>query len=144
MKQLLIAVLAVALGLAAMLAQTAVAQVGTNGFVAGKETGTASAAVSKTISLPGDQLLTVVWTASGGNFGSKFALVSVSVDNSNFILVDNVSLSTNTKVAKWYSEGTKATTVAVNPAVYPFVKLETSAGNSGVTETITWTAQRLH
>ena len=144
MKTILIAVLVVSGVLAAALAQSTYAQVKTDGFVAGREVGTASAAVTKTIALPGDQILGVLWTASGGNFGSKFGLVSVSVDNTNFVLVDNVSLSTNTKVGKWYSEGTKATTVAVNPAVFPFVKLQTSAGNSGVTETITWTAQRLH
>lgn len=120
---------------------SAVAQT-TGGTVSGSETGTASGAVTKTVELSNNKILAVLWTAAGGNFGSKFGLVSVSVDGSAFILVDNVTLSTNTTVGKYYSDSTKATTVAINPATFPFVKLQTSAGNTGVTETITWQAVR--
>jgi hypothetical protein len=145
MQKLVIIATLLAIAVAITIAPTAYVTVNaqtTGGSVAGSETGAAAAAVTKTVELNNDKILTVLWTASGGNFGSKFGLVSVSVDNSAFILVDNVSLSTNTKVGKYYSDSTKATTVAINPATFPFVKLQTSAGNTGVTETITWQAIR--
>jgi len=140
----LFAILSVAILM--IVAQTANAQGAgaVNGYLAGVETGTASAAVSKTLQTQDSDKLSFILQASGGNFGSKFGLVSVSVDGTNFILVDNVTLSTNTLVAKNYSDTTLASTVAVNPAMFPFVKIATSAGNTGVTEKITFVIQQTH
>lgn len=122
--------------------QSASAQAAVAGYQSGVETGTASAAVSKTIGTDNANKLSFILTASGGNFGSKFGLVSVSADGTNFILVDNITLSTNTLIAKNYASGSLASTVAVNPAMFPFVKIATSAGNTGVTEKITFVVQR--
>ena len=137
----LVAILTFAIAVVAT-TQNVSAQNSVNGYLAGVETGTASAAVSKTIGTSNADKLSFILTASGGNFGSKFGLVSVSVDGTNFILVDNVTLSTNTLVAKNYSDTTLASTVAVNPAMFPFVKIATSAGNTGVTEKITFVVQQ--
>ena len=125
-------------------AQTANAQGAgvVNGYLSGVETGTASAAVSKVIQNPDADELAFILTASGGNFGSKFGLVSVSVDGTNFVQVDNITLSTNTVVAKNYSDTSLASSVAINPAVFPFVKIATSAGNTGVTEKISFVSQQ--
>jgi len=123
-------------------AQSANAQGAVNGYLSGVETGTASAAVTKIIQNQDADKLSFILTASGGNFGSKFGLVSVSVDGTNFIQVDNITLSTNTAVAKNYSDTSLASSIAINPAVFPFVKIATSAGNTGVTEKISFVSQQ--
>lgn len=141
-KSILTTLLLLTFAISMIAVQSANAQGAVNGYLAGSETGAASAAVSKTIGTDNANKLSFILTASGGNFGSKFGLVSVSTDGTNFILIDNITLSTNTLIAKNYTDGNPASTVAINPAVFPFVKIATSAGNSGVTEKITFVLQR--
>jgi hypothetical protein len=107
----------------------------------GNTTGTASAAVSKEIEMKQLDELSILLTASGGNFGSKFLIVQASANCQNYFTVDNITLSTATTKGVEYSGASKATTVPVNPAVFPCVKAFTSAGNTGVTETITYSAR---
>jgi hypothetical protein len=107
----------------------------------GRQVGTAAAVITKTVNMHGLDELSLVLQASGGNFGSKYWLISVSVDNSNFIQVDNISLSTNTISVKQYDSAHLASGAAINPALFPYVKAATSAGNSGVTPTLTWSAR---
>lgn len=142
MQKIALALILAAVALSMLAAQTSFVAAQVGGTDSGRTVGTAAAAVTKTIETSSQKHLAFLLSASGGNFGSKFGLVSVSVDGTNFILVDNITLGTNTSIGKNYSDTHLATTVAVNPVLFPFVKIATSAGNSGVTETITWTAQR--
>jgi hypothetical protein len=130
-----------AFGFIAVSMQNVVAQTVLQGYpTSGRTSATVSTALTKTINMHGFNALSLVLQASGGNFGSKFMLVSVSVDNTNFIQIDNVSLSTNTISVKQYDSAHLGTGVAINPALFPFVKVAQSAGNSGVTPTLTWSA----
>jgi hypothetical protein len=142
MQKIALALIVVVVAFSMLAAQTSFVAAQVGGTDSGRTVGTVAAAVSKTIETNTQKQLAFLLTASGGNFGSKFGLVSVSVDGTNFVLVDNVTLGTNTVIAKNYSDAHLATTVAVNPVLFPFVKIATSAGNTGVTETITWTVQR--
>lgn len=136
----LVAILAT--GFIAVSMQQAYAQTVLQGYPStGRTVGTVATALSKTINMHGLKELSLVLQASGGNFGSKFWLISVSVDNSNFIQVDNVSLSTNTISVKQYDDNHLASGAAINPAIFPYVKAVQSAGNTGVTATITWSAR---
>lgn len=135
--------LAIALGSMALLnAQTASAA--RFGEVSGATTGTASGIVTKTLTMKDDKSLYLILNAAGGNFGSKYlgVFVAQSETPTTFLLIDNLSLSTNTKIGKTYDATHLGTTVAVNPAVYPIVKVATNAGNTNVTSTISYLALR--
>ena len=132
----------IALAVIMIAAQTAYSQGAVDGYLAGSSTGANGSAVSKIIGTDKANELSVILTAAGGNFGSKFGLVSVSVDGSTFIQVDNFTLSTNTLVAKVYNSSALIADVPVNPAVFPFVKIATSAGNTNVVETISFVLKR--
>jgi len=111
-------------------------------FTTGKVTSAVAGTVTKTIKMQNAKELNLILTASGGNFGSKFLIIQTSIDNSVFTTVDNITLSTNTIKAVAYSAASKATTVPVNPAAWPYVKVFTSAGNAGVTSTLTYSGIR--
>jgi hypothetical protein len=129
-------------GFIAISMQQVMAQTVLQGYPStGRQVGTVSTALTKTVNMHGLDELSLVLQGSGGHFGSKYWLISVSVDNSNFIQVDNISLSTNTISVKQYDSAHLASGVAVNPALFPYVKAAQSAGNSGTTPTITWSAR---
>jgi hypothetical protein len=102
------------------------------------KTGNVNTTLSATINMFSSNDLAVLLTASGGNFSSADATVSVSADNENFIAVDTVGLGTATTVGLEYHEDRNATTIGINPALYPFVKVSVPA-ITGVTVTATWT-----
>ena len=108
----------------------------------GKVTGTQNGTVTKTIPMHTNSELALILKATGGNFGSKFFIVQVAHDCSTFVTVDNISLTTLTIKGVQYSDSSKATTVPVNPADFPCVKAFTSAGVTGVTESLTYSARR--
>jgi hypothetical protein len=136
----LVAILAA--GFISITLQTTNAQTVLQGYPStGRTVGTVAVALTKTINMHSLDELSLVLQASGGNFGSKFMLISVSVDNSNFIQVDNVSLSTNTISVKQYDSAHLASGVAINPALFPYVKVAQSAGNTGVTATLTYSGR---
>jgi hypothetical protein len=111
-------------------------------FTTGKVTSTSGGVVNKVIKMQNARELNLILTATGGNFGSKFLIVQTSIDNSVFTTVDNISLTTTTLKAVAYSQASKATTVPVNPAAYPWVKVFVSAGNTGVTENLYYSGIR--
>jgi hypothetical protein len=129
-------------GFIAISMQQVMAQTVLQGYPStGRTVGTVAVALTKTINMHGLDELAFALQASGGNFGSKFLLVSVSVDNSNFIQIDNISLSTNTISVKQYDATHLGTGVAINPAIFPYVKVAQSAGNTGVTATLTYSGR---
>lgn len=137
---ILLVLLTVAISVTAI--QSVNAQGAVDGYLAGSQTGANGSAVSKIVGTDNANQLSFILTADGGNFGSKFGLVSVSVDGSTFIQVDNITLSTNTIVARNYNSTNSIADVPVNPAIFPFVKIETSAGNTNVIETISFVLKR--
>jgi hypothetical protein len=114
------------------------------GEVSGSEAGTAAGIVTKTITMKDDKSLYLILKAAGGNFGSKYLGVFVAQTETptTFLLIDNISLSTNTIIGKTYDATHLGTITAVNPAVYPIIKVATNAGNAGVTSTISYLALR--
>jgi hypothetical protein len=114
------------------------------GEVSGAQVGTQNGTMTKTITMKDDKSLYLILKAAGGNFGSKYlgVFVAQSETPTTFLLIDNISLSTNTQIGKTYDATHLGTLVAVNPAVYPIVKVATNAGNTGVTSTLSYLALR--
>lgn len=110
--------------------------------VCGSVSAAAAAAVSQVIQMKGMNALSVFVNATGGNMGSTNLLVQVSLDNTanSYFTVDSIGMSSATIKGIAYSNALKATTVPVNPAAFPFVKVSTSAGVTSVTETLYWCA----
>jgi len=101
------------------------------------KTGSVNSTLTATINMFSSNELGILLTATGGNFSSADATVSVSSDNDNFIAVDTVGLGTATVVGLEYGPDRNATTVDVNPALYPFVKVSVPAIED-VSVTATW------
>ena len=109
--------------------------------VCGSTAGAVAGPVSQVIEMKGLTALTLLVNATGGNMGANNLVVQVSEDGlNNYITVDTISLGSATVKGITYSNSLKATTVTVNPAAYPFVKVSTSAGVTSVTETLYWCA----
>jgi|ERR1043165_3354924 len=106
----------------------------------GSKSGAAAATVTKFLPMQGLNTLSVIVNATGGNLGANNLLIGVSMDNTTYLTVDSISLGSATIKGITYSNALKATTVTVNPASYPWVKIATSAGVSSVTETLYWCA----
>ena len=105
-------------------------------------TGTVGQAVNTgAIFMNGATAFAFVITATGGTFNSTTLAVQVSLDGTTFVTVDTISLSTGTANGKFYDDDNKASTVAVNPANFPYLKLVTSAGVGSVTEKIYYSAR---
>ena len=84
----------------------------------------ANASITKVVNMQGERELAIILKKSSGNFNSQLLNVSASADNSTFYKVDSVSAGTgNTKVLQ-YSDGNKGATLAINPSVFPFLKIE--------------------
>jgi hypothetical protein len=69
--------------------------------------------------------LAIIFQAvSGGNFASQNATVEVSNDNSTFYTVDSsIALGTSTLAAKSYGPGSLGTTLAVNAALFKYIRI---------------------
>jgi hypothetical protein len=102
--------------------------------------GTVSTAISKEIYLKVGRSLSWIITATGGagTFNSTTLTVSVSEDGTNWKGVDTISLSTSSIKGGVYNDVTKATTIALNPMDFPYVKFSTSAGVGSVVERLIW------
>jgi hypothetical protein len=111
-------------------------------FVTGKKVGAVNATVSQVIKMQNAKELALLLKATAGNFGSKFLIVQVSQDNSVFITVDNITLGTATIKGVNYSAANTATTVPVNPALFPYVKVYTSALVTNGAQTLYWSGSR--
>lgn len=83
--------------------------------------------------------LNIIFQAvSGGNFASQSATVEVSNDNSTFYTIDSgLNLGTGTLLGKGYSDGSKGTTLVVNPAGFKYVRVTIPAIVS-ITTRIVW------
>lgn len=114
------------------------------GEVSGAAVSPAAGVVTKTITMKDDHSLYLILKAAGGNFGSKYlgVFVAQSETPTSFLLIDNISLTTLTSIGKTYDASHLGTIVAVNPAVYPIVKVATNAGNTAVTSTLSYLALR--
>ena len=108
--------------------------------VCGSKSGAVAGTVTKFIQMGGLNALSIIVNATGGNLGANNLVVGVSNDNSTYLTVDTISMGSATIKGISYSNALKATTVTVNPASYPWVKVATSAGVSSVTETLYWCA----
>lgn len=104
----------------------------------GLKTGATAAAITQYIAMSGAKQLNLILTATGGNFNSTNLVIAVSQDNSTFITADTIALSTGTSKAIVYSDAQKATTLPINPASFPFIKVTTSAGVASVVEKLYW------
>ena len=114
------------------------------GEVSGNAVSPVAGVVTKTITMKDDHSLYLILKAAGGNFGSKYlgVFVAQSETPTSFLLIDNISLTTTTALGKTYDASHLGTIVAVNPAVYPIVKVATNAGNTAVTSTLSYLALR--
>lgn len=104
----------------------------------GTKSGAVAGAVTKFIQMKDANALTVLVNATGGNLGANNLVVGISMDNGTYQTVDTIAMGSATLKGISYSNALKATTVTVNPAAYPWVKVATSAGVSSVTETLYW------
>ena len=84
------------------------------------------------------ELNLIFQAVSGGNFASQSATVEVSNDNSTFYTIDSaLNLGTSTLFAKGYSDGSKGTTLPVNPAGFKYIRVTIPAIVS-ITTRIVW------
>lgn len=117
-----LAILAVVLALTISLVPIVNAAIPTY-YNAGIVTG-ANASITKVVNMQGERELAIILKKSSGNFNNQLLNVSASADNSTFYKVDSVSTGTgNTKILQ-YSDGNKGATLAINPSVFPFLKIQ--------------------
>lgn len=84
------------------------------------------------------ELNLVFQATAGGNFASQNATVEASINNTDYYTVDSsIGLGTSTLAAKGYSDGSKGTTLAVNPAGFKYVRV-TIPAIVGLTTRIVW------
>lgn len=107
----------------------------------GIKTSTVNGTITQYLSMHGSTQINLILTATGGTFNSTNLVIAGSLDNSTFITLDTIALSTGTSKAITYSDSLKATTLPVNPASFPFLKITTSAGVISVTEKLYFVAQ---
>ena len=106
----------------------------------GTSTTAVAGAISKVIEMHGMSKLSLVLTATGGNFNSTNMVVSVSEDGVTYLDIDSIALQTGTIKGAVYGAGLKSTTVVIDPALFPYVKVTTSAGVGSVTEKLYYVA----
>jgi len=108
----------------------------------GIKTSAVAGAITQYISMHSSTQINIILTATGGNFNSTNLVIAGSLDNSTFITLDTIALSTGTTKSITYSDSLKATTQPVNPASFPFLRITTSAGVGSVTENLYWVGNR--
>jgi hypothetical protein len=110
-------------------------------YLTGTITGTNGVKVSQVIELKGSATEIALIFSSNATYAAQTATVAVSIDNNNWITVDSVSLGTGTSLGKGYSSASKATTIPVNPASFPYLNITLPAIATHV-QTITWSGTR--
>lgn len=110
-------------------------------YLTGTKVGTNGAAVEKFLALQGSVKEIAIIFSANGTYTSQSATIKASIDNTTWFTVDTVSLSTGTSLGKFYSDASKATTIPVNPAAFPFLDIATPAITARV-QTITWSGMR--
>lgn len=110
-------------------------------YLTGSKTGTNGAQVTQMIALQGAATQLALYFSANGTYSSQSATIKASIDNTTWITVDSVSLSTGSSLGKYYSDTNKATTVPVNPTTFPFLNITLPAIAQRV-QTITYSATR--
>lgn len=116
--------LAASILLVITLSLLAVNSVNAQGFYnAGVETAN-NQSLSKTIQMQSEREIAFILKNNDTDFDNELLNVSVSIDGSTFYKVDSVSAGTNDTKVLEYSDANKGTTLAINPSVFPFIKID--------------------
>jgi len=108
--------------------------------IMGTSTTSVAGAISKVIEMHGMTKLSLILTATGGNFNSTNLVIEVSEDGATYVVVDTIALSTGTTKGAVYGAGLKSSTIAIDPALFPYIRVTTSAGVGSVTEKLYYVA----
>jgi hypothetical protein len=116
--------LLVCLSLVFALSLIGVAKANAQGFYnAGTETAV-NQTLGKNITMQSEREIAFILKKESGNFNNELLNISVSADGSVFYMVDSVQAgTTNVKVLQ-YSDANKGTTLAINPSLFPFIKVD--------------------
>jgi hypothetical protein len=80
--------------------------------------------ISKTINMQSEKEIAIILKKQSGNFNNQLLNVSVSADNSTFYKVDSVQAGTSNIKVLEYSDANKGATLAINPTIFPFLKID--------------------
>ena len=85
-----------------------------------------NASISKIITMQSEKEIAIIlkMQSPATNFNNQLLNVSVSADNVTFHRVDSVQAGTTTVKVLQYSDTNKGTTLAINPSIFPFLKVD--------------------
>lgn len=134
--------LAIALGSMALLSSTA--QAIRYGEVRGTVTGSVNGSISATLTMKDNTNLQFFIQAFNGDLNNSRILVTGNTANApaTSILLDNFTAGTNGTFGHYYDANHLASKVPINPATLPYISIQTSKGDTGATQKLTYQALR--
>lgn len=111
----------------------------TESSLAGSAVSASNAQIQQVIQTDDKVQLELIFKSTGGNFAAQNATIESSIDGVTYDTVDSVTLtSAQSKIAKEYDATHLGATLALNPMIFPYIRVTIPALGVGITGTIVY------